>query len=287
MTKIIVACHNEEPIAKGTYYLPIHVGREISEKPLEMAGDNTGDNISSKNQSYCELTSLYWAWKNFDSVSYIGFCHYRRYFPNSLSLGKIEHYLGAKQYDIIAILGKKHSPIHECWNKYITADDLLILLQVIKKNHPEYSESFNRLLWGNKIYGYNIFIMKKIAFDKYATWLFSILEECEKYVKLSPYSRGKRVFGYMGELLLTLYIFHNHLRVKETMVVKPGSNPTFLERVKRFAKLAVSDVSYYSSFVWLRRKLYHYYTLEDLIHRCYPASEAGQRKDNPLLFESN
>ena len=32
--------------------------------PREMVKDNTGEHISQKNRSYCELTVQYWAWKN-------------------------------------------------------------------------------------------------------------------------------------------------------------------------------------------------------------------------------
>ena len=48
-----------------------------------MIGDNTGDNISKLNSHYCELTAMYWAWKNMDKLNnpdYIGFMHYRRLF---------------------------------------------------------------------------------------------------------------------------------------------------------------------------------------------------------------
>ena len=45
----------------------------------ETLHDNDGENISSKNPMYCELTAQYWAWKNADA-DYYGFCHYRRYF---------------------------------------------------------------------------------------------------------------------------------------------------------------------------------------------------------------
>lgn len=48
----------------------------------DMMADNTGDNISFKNKSYCELTTQYWAWKNVEA-EYYGFCHYRRYFSFS------------------------------------------------------------------------------------------------------------------------------------------------------------------------------------------------------------
>ncbi|MDR2491975.1 MAG: DUF4422 domain-containing protein, partial [Coriobacteriales bacterium] len=56
-----------------------------------MVLDNAGDSISSRNKSFCELTMLYWAWKN-QEADYYGFCHYRRVFsfrPDSLvTLGK-------------------------------------------------------------------------------------------------------------------------------------------------------------------------------------------------------
>ena len=46
-----------------------------------MIGDNTGDNISVKNNRFCELIAQYFAWKNYDKLDnpdYIGFWYYRR-----------------------------------------------------------------------------------------------------------------------------------------------------------------------------------------------------------------
>ena len=65
---------------KNILFLPIQVGRAISSVDLGIQGDDTGDNISWKNRNYCELTALYWAWKNLKEVDIIGLCHYRRYF---------------------------------------------------------------------------------------------------------------------------------------------------------------------------------------------------------------
>ena len=78
--KILVCCHKEAYVPNDDIYLPIHVGKAISKKDLGFQGDDEGDNISYKNPHYCELTALYWAWKNLRNVDYIGLCHYRRYF---------------------------------------------------------------------------------------------------------------------------------------------------------------------------------------------------------------
>lgn len=61
--------------------MPIHVGKVLHpDVDLGIQRDDTGDNISLKNSSYCELTGMYWAWKNLRGVDVIGLCHYRRYF---------------------------------------------------------------------------------------------------------------------------------------------------------------------------------------------------------------
>ena len=80
-TKILVCCHKKDVMATHEPYMPIHVGKALHpELDLGIQGDNTGDNISEKNGSYCELTGMYWAWKNLKDVDIIGLCHYRRYF---------------------------------------------------------------------------------------------------------------------------------------------------------------------------------------------------------------
>lgn len=63
-----IAMHKPAPIPHGRTYLPIHVGAAIHPDVLtEIQQDNTGDNISELNPYYCELTALYWLWKNNDS----------------------------------------------------------------------------------------------------------------------------------------------------------------------------------------------------------------------------
>ena len=76
--KIIVAAHKKYWMPTDPVYLPVHVGAEGKDS-IGYTPDNTGENISAKNPYFCELTGLYWAWKNLDA-DFIGLVHYRRYF---------------------------------------------------------------------------------------------------------------------------------------------------------------------------------------------------------------
>ena len=77
--KIFVVYHKPAKLIKSKIFVPIHVGRSVGENDSKdgkidgkylnwlhknMQGDNTGDNISNANRNYCELTALYWIWKN-------------------------------------------------------------------------------------------------------------------------------------------------------------------------------------------------------------------------------
>ena len=76
--KVIVAAHKPYRMPQDSMYLPLQVGRAVADQDLGWQGDNTGDNISLKNPYYCELTGLYWAWKNLKADA-IGLVHYRRF----------------------------------------------------------------------------------------------------------------------------------------------------------------------------------------------------------------
>ena len=96
--KILVGYHRPAVLLKDEVLTPIHLGRALATEASKdgsmskedyqwmldnMIGDDTGENISEENRKYCELTALYWAWKNYDKLGnpdYIGFMQYRRHF---------------------------------------------------------------------------------------------------------------------------------------------------------------------------------------------------------------
>lgn len=216
---IMVACHKPCDIYDKGIYTPIQVGKAISKYDLGFLGDDTGDNISAKNPSYCELTAQYWAWKNL-KCKYIGLCHYRRYFETVYT----EHSLDAvfSRYDVILpkpiYYGIRETMLHKL-RMNILPEDCAIFLLSIRKLYPEYEKSMLLYLSRNMDIPFNMFVMRKEDFDKFCQWQFSILRECEKHVKPSPYSRYNRIYGYFAEYLLPIYCLHNHWKIRYEPVV--------------------------------------------------------------------
>jgi len=235
---ILVATHKPDKVYQDNVYTPIHVGRTISKYKNEMAGmigDDTGDNISSKNPMFCELTAQYWAWKNLESVEYIGFCHYRRYFETQITNENIDQLLG-KKYDVI--LPRPIIATHYVKDRLLLdscKEDFYIFISTLLKLYPEYKQTVYDYLFNNRVIAYNMFICKKELFNRYASWLFSILFEAEKKVKLSGYTRMRRVFGYYGEAFLAIYMLHNkHKILFDDIVSMPGTKTLRESMIKEF-----------------------------------------------------
>ena len=229
--------------------MPIHVGKALSDKDLGIIGDDTGDNISSKNASYCELTGMYWAWKNLKGVDYIGLCHYRRYFDFNhigrkifpLSTIKTKHF-----YDlnldispkaekwlkhngcIIAKPSHQHASLFTHYCEWHYSTDFKILGDIIKKTLPErYFKAFiDTQIKSNRFSPYNMFIMNWKTFDKYCCWLFPLLKEVEANTNITNYPPlQKRVYGYLAERLLNLFVEAENLKLMKIPVLKISDEP--------------------------------------------------------------
>lgn len=215
--KIYVACHKPYDVYKNNVYTPIHVGRSISkfkEEMADMIGDDTGDNISDRNPQYCEMTAQYWAWKNVKDTEYIGFCHYRRGFEYRFSQDNICNYLTTSSDVIMAgPMLRDHGRLNYL-KTFVCGEDIAIMLYVVQKLYPDYYQTLSDYANGIVDYPLNMFVCKKDLFDKYAKWVFDILFECEKLIKPSPYSRARRVLGYLSEFLMPVFFMHNHCNIK-------------------------------------------------------------------------
>jgi len=230
--KVFIATHKKIDNYGDNSYQRIQVGAELSKEDFGdgYIKDNLGDNISDKNENYCELTALYWIWKNSELLAddIVGLEHYRRYLREPEGIFKPKNAVcnsTAKKllstYDmIVPQITHYAASIEYDYKTYHCERDFEILRQVIKDIEPEYVSTFEAFSKSHYGYKCNIFICKKELFDNYAKWLFHILFEVEKRVDISEYSnKQKRIFGYMSERLLNVWIIKNNLKVKELELV--------------------------------------------------------------------
>ncbi len=233
--KLFVSVFKGDADETGRIITPVSAGAELyDENDVKLSlCDNSGDNISGKNQQYCELTVQYWAWKNCD-FDFGGLMHQRRYFdfsdtkpyasdnnrrskkcyrifdePDAETLKKLR-----ADYNTISALVKKYrviAPLSE--NLYQTVqkyydrndraefDDLGLLCEIIGEKYPQYMSSAEKYLDQTYSYFCNMFLMDREMFCDYSEWLFDILFEYDKRKPSSlfyPREQGKlaeRLFG--------------------------------------------------------------------------------------------
>lgn len=230
--KILIATHKKYTMPADSIYLPIHAGKENATQTLDYIGDNTGDNISYKNSNYCELTALYWAWKNLDA-DYIGLVHYRRHFtthkPGLFCQNKFSYVLTSAQAETLLkscplLLPKQRNYFIETnYSHFIHAhpeESMLKTQNIIKELYPDYMPAFHNAMKKTKAHRFNMFIMKKELLHQYCEWLFSILFELEKTLDISGYTPyNQRIFGFISERLLDVFLEKNQLNYKELPVM--------------------------------------------------------------------
>lgn len=224
-TVIMVAAHKEFPMPKVEGYVPVLVGATRNYKDgIAYQRDDEGENISSKNPNYNELTAVYWAWKNLKNIDALGLVHYRRYLfdskPHSLdnviSIQKVNQLLS--KYDVI-LPKKRNYYIESNYSHYIHAhhkEPLDKTREIIVKDYPQYLTKFDKVMKRKKAHMFNMFIMKRDAFDSYCNFMFGVLEKVEKQIDISNYSvQEARVYGYISELLMDVWLETNAYKYTE------------------------------------------------------------------------
>ncbi len=222
---IIIAAHKSYQMPKDPMYLPLHVGAEgktdAEGNPLDLGytKDNTGDNISILNPSFCELTGLYWAWKNLEA-DYIGLAHYRRHFgykktkdlfDSVLTFEQIQPYLGKIK---VFTPNKRKYYIESLYDHYKHThyiEQLDVTREIISELYPEYVPAYDKVVKRTYGYMFNMMILKKEYLDQYCKWLFDILfelkermEKNEKMQNLSVFQ--SRFYGRVSEIIFNVWL---------------------------------------------------------------------------------
>lgn len=236
----------DSTIVDNPLYVPVRCGAVFGGDDA-IQGDNIGDNISHKRNSFCEFTVQYWAWKNVQA-DYYGLCHYRRY----LSFGE-KTYLTNEQglvpypilskysmerfglldaaamsteitkYDLIvsqpAPVKKMPLPhgkarnVRQLWEAHdgIFFEKKVIdrMFQLIDELAPEYMDSAEKYFNSEFHRGYNCYIMRRPLFERLCKLQFSIMEVLEKELDTAGYTSGMmRTPAYVGEMLYGIFLYH-------------------------------------------------------------------------------
>ncbi|MDO5480777.1 MAG: DUF4422 domain-containing protein [Candidatus Saccharibacteria bacterium] len=245
---LIIASHKPYPTPNNNLYLPLQVGATGKDSIPSFQRDDSDENISTKNPNFCELTGLYWAWKNLDS-DYIGLVHYRRYFAKrrfslkfkpldtpaeidkklnknlsrALTNSQLEKLLKTSN---VILPKKRNYRIETLYSHYAHTMHIMPLdetRKIIAQQYPKYLPSFDRLKTRSSAHMFNMFILPRQLLNDYCTWLFDILFTLEKTLENSPELKTyspfhQRFYGRISELLLDVFL--------ETNDIISDKNPT-------------------------------------------------------------
>jgi hypothetical protein len=239
---IYVASHKPCPVPASPLYRLLALGG--ADIPGKAVSDDAGDNISSKNKYYCELTGTYWLWKNCtDPV--VGLCHYRRYF-NLIPIKTHESpFIGATyappitdilenqaqslilqgllgRYDIIVARPMYYN--ETVGEAYRTDHGSVEWDAFIRQLNRFYGDGRHLMDCENRLHIGNMLIAKKEIFDLYAGELFGVIDavfdevgalEAVENARYQPF----RYPGYLAERFTSAFIRAHRLNAYEAQVV--------------------------------------------------------------------
>lgn len=189
----------------------IQAGAALTDKRICGLADDTGDNISERNRQFCELTVLYWIWKN-AAQDIVGLEHYRRHF---LLQGGWDKKMREKGIDVILPTPLYVAPGIACnYRERHTPSDWDFMMGYLKKIHPDYYNEAARFFEGGLYSPCNMFIMKKKILDELCAWLFPIIFICAEHGGERGDAYQSRYPGFLSERLITLFFEKNRDRYR-------------------------------------------------------------------------
>lgn len=252
-TTIFVAYHKPSAVFQSEIFMPIQVGAKDSAWNSGLVRDDGGDNISSENGRYCELTGLYWGWKNYlpthPEVECVGLCHYRR-FLNPFSKGVPGFPFRAETFSRFSRLfsqwdsreidrlyhradvtlptkidlrkswlydRKKETVYSQMARKRLSKAMDAMIAELIRR-HPEHAGGLRDFYLGPDFHSCLTFVMKRDVFQAFAEWMFSFLGELADFPDETVRAnvRSSRALGFLAERLVDVWlILHPELTVAE------------------------------------------------------------------------
>lgn len=240
-------------------YIPVRCGAVYDEREgVTMLGDDTGDNISERKYTFCDLTVQYWAWKNVNA-DYYGFCSHNKYLSYSedvfketpfgvvldpalrqdvvrnkylITLDRVNALLS--KYDIVVAKktsisklkteppfkeAKKVSDVLDVFEYTLaTPKPSEILKRIIEKDYPFLEETYKQYVSGSEILLNHAFIMKAEIYTDFCSLEFEVVKKLEKELKKRAYGE-LRVTAFQDIHNTLLAVYIDYIQAKKSMRV--------------------------------------------------------------------
>lgn len=205
----------EMPVPLKPYEYILQAGTSQAAGRLSDASqyDDEGENISGKNSHFCELTAMYWIWKNVKE-SIVGLEHWRRRFLLPDNWMQI-----VSTNDIDVILPVPLCVMPTLKENFITRHLPIFwdeTMNIIGELYPEDKAKAEKYFDNTNLYSpCNMLIARKEIFDDYSSWLFPILLELNERIGIVDDKYQNRYPGFVSERLLNYYfeIRRNDLKI--------------------------------------------------------------------------
>lgn len=190
------------------YEKVIQAGAALTKERLlpKILTDCEGDNISEKNRQYCELTVLYWIWKN-AKEEIVGLSHYRRHFilPDNW-----QNIMISNKIDVILPVPTFVYPsIEENYKERHDSADWEFLMKYLEKNRPEDYAAAKKVFLENLYSPCNMFIMHRAVLNELCSWMFPIVDAVAVHGGIKEDVYLNRYPGFISERLITLFFQKN------------------------------------------------------------------------------
>jgi hypothetical protein len=233
----------------STWVRPVTVGRfRMPDTPGVFSDASGADHISHLNPQFCELTALYWAWKNLRGVRHIGLYHYRRYLylgggfipgqrvpvtdiPASINAMSGPE-AGARALDwlqhadaIVPSAFRLGGSITQEYTLHHDAEHWRVFNEVLFELNPQYRRFAGYFAQSNKFTYCNMFIVGWARFEHYCATMFPVLFEVQRRCPVPSDPYQARYIGFLAERFLMFYLYAEGLRTMETPIVgmEPGA----------------------------------------------------------------
>lgn len=195
------------------YEKAIQVGAALTSRRLspKILTDCDGENISAKNRQYCELTALYWVWKN-AAEDIVGLSHYRRHF---VLPDQWQDIMVSNDIDVILPVPTYVQPnIGENYKERHDPADWDFLMEYLKEKRSDDYGTAGQVFSGGLYLPCNMFIMHREILDHLCRWMFPILDAVVANGGEKEDAYQNRYPGFISERLITLYFCRNKSRYR-------------------------------------------------------------------------